>query len=249
MRTTQYLSAEAYRRRAREGRAPDGIVRLAVEAEVRALHRDRQVRFRITTGAPDRMKDTVDPKGWVLTAYRRNPVLLWSHQYTDLPIGKTVDIQSDDRGLLAVAQFATKEEYAFADTVYQLILGGYLNATSVGFKPLKHVYNEARGGVDFLEQELLEVSVCPVPANAEALVEGRSIDLGPLRSWLQRQPGGEEPAIVLIDDAPEEFVLRIPDEPRVRVNPADIQAALALVIRQEARRQFNKLRGRIDDGD
>lgn len=68
----------------------------------------------------------------------------------------------------SVAEFATKEQYAFADTVYQLIRGGFLNAARVGFLPQRHAYNEARGG-DSLEQELLEYSVVPIPANAEAL--------------------------------------------------------------------------------
>jgi phage head maturation protease len=33
---------------------------------------------------------------------------------------------------------------------------------------------EGRGGVRFLQQELLEVSIAPVPANPEALIEARA---------------------------------------------------------------------------
>jgi HK97 family phage prohead protease len=373
MRTTPYpvMSAEAYRQRAREGHAPEAIVRLPFASEVKALSRaERTVRFRITTGAPDRMKDTIDPKGWDLTHYKKNPVVLYAHDYHDLPVGKSVKMEADDTGLSSIAQFATKEQYAFADTVYQLILGGFLKATSVGFKPTKHVYNEQRGGVDFLEQELLEYSVVPIPANPEALIEEGYADIvmpGERPSWRS-----EEPLITLLDDsADEEFVLvtepdesravpanvstrlapkgaawaaptlgnftrrtwsalsdaekrhiaghyawsdemppatfgslklphhrasdgavvlagvraaagrlhqaegiddlgavkahlrahyeafgeAIPDtlkyagDDRVRFDPADLKAAFGLVIRQEARRTFNKLRGRIDDGD
>jgi hypothetical protein len=46
----------------------------------------------------------------------------------------------------------------------------FLNATSVGFVPLKYAFTDdpqRRYGVDFLEQELLEFSVCqPIPANS-----------------------------------------------------------------------------------
>ena len=34
------------------------------------------MRFVISTGAVDRDGDTIDPKGWDLTAYRRNPTVL-----------------------------------------------------------------------------------------------------------------------------------------------------------------------------
>ena len=58
----------------------------------------------------------------------------------------------------------------------------------MGFKPKKWVYNEERRGVDFAEQELLEFSIVPVPANAECLVEARAagIDVEPLRAWAEK---------------------------------------------------------------
>lgn len=234
---TRVMDLEAWKHAAQEGRAPaDAVLHKDVESEVRALDpKTRQVRFRITTGAVDRMKDTIDPTGWDLKNWKANPVFLWAHQYggtaagPGLPIAKGVDIAADAKGLTAVAQFATRDQYEFADTVYQLILGGFLKATSVGFKPLKHVYNEQRGGVDFLQQELLEVSVVPIPANPEALIEGKAIDLSPLRSWLDRQDGGrtswrgwraDVPIIILDDEAENEYVLILDEE--VKFVPANV---------------------------
>ncbi len=167
---------------------PDVVFKQFVPDEIKAIDEEkRQVRFRITTGTPDRMNDTIAPDGWDLRAYKKNAVVMWAHRYDEPPIGRAVKMEKDDNGLIATAQFATKEQYAFADTIYQLILGGFLKATSVGFKPLKHVYNEQRHGVDFIEQSLLEFSVCPIPANAEALIEASAagIDIDPLRDWAQ----------------------------------------------------------------
>jgi hypothetical protein len=75
-----------------------------------------------------------------------------------------------------------------AECTLQLLRGGFLSAVSVGFIPMKYAFSEEDGrtwGIDFLEQELLEFSVCPIPANPEALSEGRSagIDLAPIRDW------------------------------------------------------------------
>ena len=72
-----------------------------------------------------------------------------------------------------------------ADTVLAMMRAGFLSGVSVGFQPKRMAYNEERRGVDFLEQELLEFSVVPVPANAVCLVEARAagVDVEPLRAW------------------------------------------------------------------
>ncbi|MGH9256753.1 MAG: HK97 family phage prohead protease [Vicinamibacterales bacterium] len=135
------------------------------DTEVRAV-RDRVRRFVISTGAVDRDNDTIDPHGWQLDNYRKNPVVLWAHAYAQLPLAKALDVRVEGTRLVADAEFA---DHDFANTVLRLIDGGFLRATSVGFRPHKSVRNEQRGGVDYIEQELLEFSVVPVPANAAAV--------------------------------------------------------------------------------
>ena len=127
--------------------APDHALKVYV-AEHKAFDDEaRTIRFRITTGTEDRQKDVVNPAGWQLDSFKKNPVVLWAHQYgsggllggqgVGLPIAKAIEIKADDKGLVSTAQFATKEQYPFADTVYQLLKGGFLNAVSVGFRPLQ----------------------------------------------------------------------------------------------------------------
>ena len=72
-----------------------------------------------------------------------------------------------------------------ANTVLQMIDGGFLRATSVGFRPLRFERNAQRGGNDFKEQELLEFSVVPVGANPQAVRALKSAGL--LREAISRR--------------------------------------------------------------
>jgi outer membrane biosynthesis protein TonB len=69
-------------------------------------------------------------------------------------------------------QFADTQE---ARDVFDLYEGGFLNAFSVGFKPIEIAYEErvpgsSEMGAVFKKAELLENSAVPVPANPGALV-------------------------------------------------------------------------------
>ena len=147
----------------------------------------RTIRFVISSSSEDRDKDVVAVGGWKLDNYLKNPVVMWAHDYRALPVAKCLSIAPRGDKLVAEAQFPSPDLYPFADTVFRMLKGGYLGATSVGFRPLKAEPNAKRGGVDFHEQELLEFSVVPIPSNQEALVEARAagIDLLPIKDWAE----------------------------------------------------------------
>jgi HK97 family phage prohead protease len=132
----------------------------------------------LTTAAVDREGDVVAAGGWQLANYLQNPVVLYGHDYKSLPVGKAVSLTVTETGLSGRVRFPEPGTYAFADTVRALVKQGFLNAVSVGFKPIRSEPNAARGGTDFHEQELLEFSFVPVPANPEALVSLRSTEGG-----------------------------------------------------------------------
>ena len=182
------------------------VYKTFVADEVKAEGEGRLIRFRITTDAVDRERDILSPAGWKLDNFLKNPTVLWAHDYRQPPIARAREIIATEHGLSSLAEFPPKGTYAFADTVYDLLKGGFLNATSVGFAPLKHTYNEERRGVDYLEQELLEFSVVPVPANPEALVEARAtgIDLQPMKQWAKAVLD-----LNLPDTFPEALVARV----------------------------------------
>jgi HK97 family phage prohead protease len=141
----------------------------------------RTVTATISTGSVDRQGDTVDPNGWDLERYLQNPVVLWAHDYRSLPIARAFDVKVQGKGsrakLKATARFET---FPFADAVFNLIKSGTLNATSVGFIPLEWNFaedEEDRGyfAMDITKAELLEYSIVPVPANAEALIGAKGL--------------------------------------------------------------------------
>jgi HK97 family phage prohead protease len=147
-----------------------------VDGDMRAL------RFTISTADIDREQDRIDLAGWDLKNFLRNPVVLWGHDASRLPIGRAFDVAIEDDALKASIEFIPTdilEGGAFADSVYRLARSGFIAATSVGFRPLKWDYTRdaARGaddwfpGIDFQEQELVELSVVTVPANPEALMD------------------------------------------------------------------------------
>ena len=126
-----------------------------------------------STDDADRHGDTVALDGWQLDNYRRNPVLLWAHDYGRPPIGRASEVWRDGHALVARMEFAPTQ---FAQEVEGLYRQGYQRGVSVGFRPVR--FEERRDlrtgallGIRFLEQELLEISAVPVPANGAALLQ------------------------------------------------------------------------------
>ena len=127
--------------------------------------------FVLSTDDVDRHGDVVSADGWRLEAYLRNPVLLWAHDYRHPAIGRAVSVWTEPHRLLAKMEFAPG---AFAQEVASLYATGFQWGVSVGFRPIR--WEERRDartgaflGLRYLEQELLEVSAVPVPANRQAL--------------------------------------------------------------------------------
>lgn len=150
------------------------VSRLMPGAEVK----DRVARFILSTSVEDRGGDTVDQSGWRLENYLKNPVVLWGHDYRTPPIGRCLNPHVTGGALVSDIEFATAEQHPFADTIYQLVAAGFINAGSVGFVPVRYEINRETGGLDFKEQELLEYSIVGVPMNPEALAAARSMGLG-----------------------------------------------------------------------
>ncbi|HTQ59961.1 MAG TPA: HK97 family phage prohead protease [Candidatus Solibacter sp.] len=134
----------------------------------------RQITFVASTGAPDRYSDIVEPLGCDYSAYMQNPVVLFAHDASELPIGKTVSITKTAKAVECTVQFATADQNPIAENVWKLYKGGYMNAVSIGFRPLEMEMLMEDGqptGMRFITWELLELSCVPIPANPEALAK------------------------------------------------------------------------------
>ena len=187
------IGADQFRKELRANRKPaGGVWRVTTEPPVPVEGVARTLRFVFSDNSVDRMGDTIDAAGWDISDFERNPVALWAHDASQPPIGGARNVAVDGGRLCGDIEFAPPETYEFADTIYRLVLGKFLRAVSVGFMPTKYSFVEndpERGfGIDFLEQSLLEISICPVPANPNALQQARrkGIDTRPLSQWAKR---------------------------------------------------------------
>lgn len=139
----------------------------------------RTKRFVISDESEDRMGDVIVTNGWQFKNFETNPIVLWAHQSRELPIG-TAAIMSESTRTLADITFATADENPFAESVFRLVNAGIIRATSVGFRALAppEPRFDTEGdwvGFKFIAQELLELSVCNIPALPSALAVGKSL--------------------------------------------------------------------------
>lgn len=127
----------------------------------------------------DRYDETIVASGWQLANYLRNPVFQNSHKYGDImfTLGKSLVTEVRNvSGRDALCQrilFATGIN-PMAKIAHDLYKGGFLNAVSVGFIPIRWENGSDQAGYrrKYVEQELLELSAVAVPANPNALVMG-----------------------------------------------------------------------------
>lgn len=187
------LSSDDFRAAAKDGQRPEGTLFKFATAEPETVGEaaSRTKRFVFSDATVDHSDDSIDPKGWSLGIFKRNPVALFSHMSWDPPIGRASNVSVQNDKLVGDIEFATADVYEFADTIYRLVDGGFLKAVSVGFKPDEWVFTSDKNrpyGIDFKKQTLLEISVCPVPCNPNALNEARSIgvDTRPLAEWAEK---------------------------------------------------------------
>jgi len=149
----------------------------------------RTVEHEASNGDQDRMGDVIDPRGWTLDNFKTNPVLLWSHNDSQPPIGKVIRARKGTseqgrRGLFTQSKFHDEEKNPFAEMIWRMVSDGDLPAVSVGFMPMEdgvqrpETEEQAKDfgvlwpyGVKFVKQELLELSVVTVPALASALAK------------------------------------------------------------------------------
>ncbi len=128
----------------------------------------RTIEHIISTGTEDRDGDTINPKGWILDEFLKNPVVLFGHRHDLPPIARAVKLKATEKGLETLTLFPPKGIAQVSDTVFDLNRLGFLRSWSVGFDPVKFSMIED-GGIAFEEQKLLEYSSVPVPANIDAV--------------------------------------------------------------------------------
>jgi len=124
-----------------------------------------------STSVVDRQGESISVGGWDLRNFKKNPVLLWSHNHDEVAIGKAKGIKVVGTGKSAQLVFEPvfHDKTPLAAAIKSLFEGDdtiepVLNSFSVGFRPIDV------DGNTYTKQELLEISAVNVPANPEARV-------------------------------------------------------------------------------
>jgi HK97 family phage prohead protease len=163
-------------------RLPSGLVR--APSFRAAPDPTRQYTFTVSTASVDRMGDSLKVSGWQLANYRANPIWLWAHDSTSIPVGRAVKIWTEGGRLKSTVQLAPADANPAAENLRQLLEGGFLFATSVGFLPIAYEFSNdpaRKYGIDFSRMDLAEISIVPVPANPDCTID-------PAQSGSQQTP-------------------------------------------------------------
>lgn len=193
--------------------------------KIRADKKARKITFVASDGSRDTAGTVLNPKGWDVSRYNRNPVVGYQHKVygsfdgTDNPdnvIGKGRAYMDGSR-LMVDVEFEPKEINELAEKVYKKLLFGSLNAVSVGFiakgRGRWGTGEESATGTKptyyYEGQELLEVSVVNIPANPNALKksfiqQAQEDEIKALRTQ-ERAPAGSRRSALL---KAQEAVLR-----------------------------------------
>jgi len=149
----------------------DTVYKIIEDCEVKKVG-DRQYEFIASTADQDRDGEVIDVAGWDLKNFKKNPVIMFAHDYRTLPIGRATKIGVRDGKLVNNVEFPPQGTYEFADIVERLVGAGFLKTESVGFMPKKWEDGDGEKAPrrTYTKQELLEISIVPVPSNPNALM-------------------------------------------------------------------------------
>jgi HK97 family phage prohead protease len=143
---------------------------------VNADEEGRGFPWTLSTFDLDRYGERIDPAGWDFSSYLDNPVVEWAHRWDIPAIGKIEVLTADDEGLRGLVIFNDKAFDPFGWAIGERVKAGVIRAGSVGFRVIEIEIPDKDTAKDgtcliFRKQELLEFSICNVPANAFALAK------------------------------------------------------------------------------
>ncbi len=117
----------------------------------------------ISTEHEDRSGEIVMQDGIDTANYLRNPIVLWAHDYSSMPVAVTDSLRKDIvngvKCTIAKGRFAPTD---FAQQLRKMYEQKFANTSSIGFMALEMQENK------ITKSELLEWSFVPVPCNAFA---------------------------------------------------------------------------------
>lgn len=130
----------------------------------------KTVTFVISDNQVDRYGEVVDQKSWNFKEYLKNPIVLWGHDPSEpenvLGTGASLKTAKDGSITTADITFDTAINPK-ADLVFNQVKIGTLRTVSVGF--INHSEETENDTPILKDNDLLEISVVPIPANPRAI--------------------------------------------------------------------------------
>jgi len=125
----------------------------------------------------DRDMERMDPTGWDLKEYRKNPIVLFGHNSWEPAIGliKNLKKPSEEKGqLIGTVVFDESGNDPLALMVASKVRLGILSKGSVGFRvKMIEILEDQRDGTRLIHRkmELMEFSIVNIPANPSAQIQ------------------------------------------------------------------------------
>src|SRR5437899_706282 len=149
-------------------------------SQLRGVNRDqRTVDIVASDFSLDSYGTRIDPNGWDLEQFKRNPVICLQHDsYSGLPVASAIaeSIRVQDGKLLTPPQFPPEGTSDDSDEAFGLVAAAVLRGVSVGFEPVEWEDTTERlpDGQEirvrvYKKQRLMEVSFVTIPSNDNGL--------------------------------------------------------------------------------
>ena len=156
------------------------LIKKVFSSEIKAIDEtNMELTALVSTNAVDRYREVIDPDGMDAKNFRKNPVVLWAHDYSQPPIGKALWIKKEGDGIVSKVKFANTPR---AKEIFELYKDGFMKAFSIGFIPMEtenipmddpmmpeKPQDHKKPRKIYRKWELLEYSAVPIPANPEAV--------------------------------------------------------------------------------
>lgn len=228
--------------------------------------KDREITAWASRAIIDRDDEVILGRAWMqpnsTRAFELNPVLLASHDYNSLPIGKVTKLEKSNDGLSFKAKFA---KTAAAEEAWTIVRDLGLAAFSVGFIPKayeeltpgdaqKHGYDISGLTKDrikvYTDIELLEISLVAVPANPRATAVGAAYADGKIKNRelaLALKSWKDDEIIEVVDDdeISYEEARRVIEKVREYCQGANFQKKIREQFKEELEIALAKITGKV----
>ncbi len=166
----------------------ENAVKQYAPSHVLKANSDGSTKFRLTERRVDRDGEVIEPEGVRLDNFKLNPIVLWGHGRGGLlpsgaspvPIGKINPDTMKQTHRFIDGDVTFDMDDPFASLIAGKVENGFLNTGSIGFIPITVSDDTVlpnQTGVTFLESELLEFSIVPIPALQTATARREFDDL------------------------------------------------------------------------